>query len=201
MAAARAIGGVQAQALRAAGDLVERLTQMVDGADRVSDADAAGEEEAPRSESARLVDLWSEILARVSRSFDGAGSDTPRAPGRFEVDVDAGPEPGALGISWDAATGRGQAEVWLTNSSERARTDLKLTVGPLMAPSGALADATLQCDPNPIVELPARSSRGLRIEVVAPGVVPPGEYRALAQIDGTAAWFPIELRIETEPTR
>ena len=197
IAAARAIGGVQAQALRAAGDLVERLTQLVDGPSSDSETTEASPEDGARSESARLVDLWAEMLGRVSRGFDGTGNGRRRAVDRFEIDLGAGPVLGALDIEYDHSTSSGRAEVWVTNRSDRPFPPLTVVVGPMLTSSGSAIEVSTRCDPAVVDAMPPRSSRGVCIELSAVREPAAGVYRGVAQIDAVpGAWFVIELRVD-----
>ncbi len=73
---AQALAEVQSQALRAAGDLVERLAQSVDGArERYAPDDGDGETNpmgvgaSAAGDALRLVETWIELLQRASESF------------------------------------------------------------------------------------------------------------------------------------
>ncbi len=197
MAAARAIGGVQAQALRAAGDLVERLTQLVDGPSSDSETKEASPEDGPRSESARLVDLWAEMLGRVSRGFDGTGNGARRAADRFEIDLVAEPVRGALDIEYDRSTSSGSAEIWITNRTDRPLRRLTVVVGQMITSSGVAIEVSARCAPAVVGAMPPRSSRGICIELSTVSEPAAGVYRGVAQIDGApGAWFVIELRVD-----
>src|SRR5262245_17490523 len=86
VANARALGDIQAQALRAAGELVERLAAAADEASAARPASAAGGPTSdgsprPTGDASRLIDAWVEMLQRVSSSFGGAtpGGSRPQA--------------------------------------------------------------------------------------------------------------------------
>ena len=90
-----------------------------------------------------------------------------------------------------------EAEVWLHNGSEAAYADVGLHCGDLRAShGGVLPAASVRFDPS-VVDLPARSSRGVVVSVDAD--VPPGTYRGVVLAAGVPdAWLPIEVVVAAE---
>jgi hypothetical protein len=201
LANARALGDIQAQALRAAGDLVERLAAAADES-RLSGApsrerrpdDAAS----TNGDAAQLVDAWIEMLRRVSTQVAGSaagGADRERA----EIDIGGG-GPGAglrLVVNESGEKPSDDAEVWLHNGTTTGFGPLSLRVGGLWSPGGTLLDATIECDPPCVDELPPRSSRGIVLSVAKDGAgapLPAGVFRGVLQVDGAPdVWLPIEV--------
>jgi len=193
VANARAFGDIQSQALRAAGDLVDRLAHAVDGppaADGRGD-DAAAAEPDGSGDAARLVERWAEILGRIARAFDPMSSAADR---RVDVDLAAG-SGGSLRLTW-VAPGPAAGEAWLRNGGPERVGPLAIRVGELVAADGRNLDATVNVDPEKIEEMPGRSSRGLTISVAPEGTPLVGVFRALVQVDGVdATWFALEIEV------
>lgn len=197
---ARALGDVQAQALRAAGDLVERLTRSVDGpadaSDDATDREEDGFARAAPGDAAGLVDVWLEMLSRMARVFDGTAPAGPGQEGRLDLDLleDRG---GRLrvGARPDHAA---VAEIWLHNRSAQALSALCLHAGAFHSPAGVPVKATVTFDPDRIEGMPARSSRGVTITVTVGADSSPGTYRGVLQIAGAPeAWVALELVVDT----
>lgn len=185
VANSRALGEVQAQALRAAGDIVDRLVRVVDDRpawEPSSDADRSADGRS--GEAGRLIDAWVEVLARVGRAFA-----TPR-PGegtsRVELDLADG---GSAVVRITAGSGEPSAEVWLVNSGPEPLGPVTLVPAPLVAAGGTRYDSEPTVDPARIDELPARSSRGVVVSVGPPETAVPGTYRGLLQVAGAPAAF------------
>jgi hypothetical protein len=192
---ARALGDVQAQALRAAGDLVERLAHSVDGPEGESDerTDAAGGGSAPSGDAARLVDVWLEMLSRIASAFDGSASPGSDQNGRVDVDLLASGG-GRLRLVATPLERSAAAEIWLHNRSAEPISALCLHAGDLLSPAGVPLVATMAFDPCRIDEMPARSSRGVELTVTVHEGAAPGTFRGVLQIAGAPqAWVALEL--------
>src|SRR5882672_6359195 len=79
VANARALGDIQAQALRAAGEVVERLARLSDGSESRPPASdhggaASDGETPPTGDAANLIEAWIELLQRASKSFTSASN-------------------------------------------------------------------------------------------------------------------------------
>jgi hypothetical protein len=201
VANARALGDIQAQALRAAGDLVERLAAAADenrlsgGRSRERRPDDPA---ATNGDTAQLIDAWIEMLRRVSTQFAGAASGDADHE-RAEIDIRGGsPGPGLrLVVNESGEKDADDAEVWLHNGTTTAFGPLRLRVGGLWSPGGTLLGVTIECDPSCVEELPARSSRGIALSVAKDGAdapLPAGIFRGVLQVDGAPdVWLPIEV--------
>jgi hypothetical protein len=87
--------------------------------------------------------------------------------------------------------------VWLHNGSGAAYSDVGLHCGDLRASDRTvLPAASVRFDPS-VVDLPARSSRGVVVSVDAD--VPSGTYRGVVLAAGVPdAWLPIEVVVAAE---
>lgn len=207
---ARAIGEVQAQGLRAAGELVERFARLVDGdpgqQKGTDDPSGEGADPPPGGDLGRLVEVWLDLLQRTADSF-GRVSDRPR-PGaagtaRVDVDVTDGSASGGVRMTADRlGTLVGEpVEVWLHNSTNAPVGPIALHCGPLLSGEGSALGAVVTFHPEGVAELPPRSSRGIAM-VIGPGAeLAIGSYRSLVQATGAAAvWLPLEVVVrEMEP--
>jgi hypothetical protein len=210
VANAQAFADVQAQGLRAASELIERLARSVDGdesAPTEATADKGGEQDgesatAPSSDAARLIEVWIELLQRASTSFARTSGRSASNP-RLEIDLETGSGPSRLRLDVDSAGSltAGPAEVWLHNGTPAALGPLALRCGDLCAPDGETLAAELVCDPTALAELPARSSRGVALTVVKNGELRAGTYRGLIQVDGAPkVWLPVEIGVTGAPS-
>ncbi len=206
---------MQRRGLLAANELVERLVRSVDG-DRDSPAGphdtSAGEAALHRDAAAPsaggltddLVRLWVEVVRLGLDTFGPlltrAGPGGPEGDARgATLDVATAASTGVVRVSVvppapssDGGTDRAGAEVWLHNGSAADYSDVALHCGDLRASDGAvLPAASVRFDPS-VVDLPARSSRGVAVSVGAD--VPPGTYRGVVLAAGVPdAWLPIEV--------
>jgi hypothetical protein len=200
--------------LLAANELVDRLVRSVDGegdgpagphdtsaGNAASNRDTTAPSAGPTDE---LLRLWVEV---VRLGLDTFGQFLmPGGPGRPDsaahcatLDVPTGASTGVVRVSdmppappSDGGTDRAGAEVWLHNGSATDYSDVALHCGDLRSPDGAvLPAASVRFDPS-VVDLPARSSRGVAVSVGAD--VPPGTYRGVVLAAGVPdAWLPIEV--------
>ncbi len=187
VAGMRAMADVQAEGLRAASDLLERLLTPEEhgpGARSVP----------PQPDYAPLVDAWAQLLERVA-----SGLARPGESGSVTVPIDSsgvGPslrlvlERGERGASADA-------EVWLHNGTAAPAGPLALRCGALTAPDGEVLEAAVGFEPAQIASLPPRSSRGVVVTVAVDGRPSPGIYRGTIQADGAPTlWLPVEVAVE-----
>jgi hypothetical protein len=200
IANARAFGDVQAQALRAAGDLVERVARSVDGtADGVARGDgehADADATSLSGDTARFVEVWVDLLQRAADVFGGSARSRPERGERVEVDLDAGSANGLLQLELNGsrAMRTGTAEAWLHNGIAAPVGPLTLHGGELRSADGILLDASLGFDPAYIESMPARSSRGVIVSIAEAREPRPGTYRGLIQVAGAPhVWLAVEI--------
>ena len=215
IANARALADVQAQGLRAASELVERLARSVDGAESnppqsqdAAEADGTGDGKSRMSEATRLLDAWVELLRRSAEAFGRTVETRAAATDRTEVDLDAGSASGTLRIEIDetGAARNGPAEVWLHNLTHALIGPLTVHCSELRAPEAGVLPARLTFEPSHLDELPARSNRGVAVAIaidenVAEQPLQPGTYRGLVQVTGAPkVWLPVEVVVVSDAT-
>lgn len=87
------------------------------------------------------------------------------------------------------------AEIWLHNGTERDHERIELHSTELRAHDGASVSAgTVRFEPA-VIDLPARSSRGV-VVTVAVGEMPPATYRGIILATNLPqVWVPVELEV------
>lgn len=197
---ARALADIQAQGLRAAGELVERLIRAVDGDRRRAtpadgtEPDTAALPEPPGGGATRVVEVWLDLLRQTADSFGRlTSSGAPGAPtGQIAVDVTSGVSSGELRVELATTDTEADREVWLHNGTAAAVGPLRLHCGVPRSSDGIDLDAGVSFEPEQVDELPARSSRGVAVSVRATGSPAPGSYRAVVQAAGIDdLWLPL----------
>ena len=86
--------------------------------------------------------------------------------------------------------------LWLHNPSEHAVGPLRLSVGDLRRPDGAVVPAgAVKLDPE-MLELVPRSSRGVSASIDGAALIAPGRYRGLLLAEGAdEVAVPVELTV------
>jgi hypothetical protein len=200
---AKIFGEIQAEGLRAAGALVERLVHLVDGP-RAQQTDNQPEPTPAAAESAiqPWFELWHDLIERTSdtvQRLQGAGAG-PGGHG-IQVGVDGSLAPtNPLVLTLDS-TGCGTGELWLHNGTADDPGSLAPLCGPLCGPDGTALHCEVTIAPPAVDGLPPRSSRGFTISVTVEPASAPGTYRGLVQVRGAdAVWLPIEVVLPGPPT-
>jgi hypothetical protein len=187
VAGMRAVADIQAEGLRAAGNLLERILR--------SEPDAPGARARSSSSGSvgALVEAWTDLLQRTLAALAAPGE-----TGALTVAIDAnGAGPQVRLAASDA--GEGEAtEVWLHNGTLAAVGPLALRCGPLTDADGTVLDgADVAFEPREVEQLPGRSSRAVAISLAADGPLRPGTYRGTIQAHGAPAlWLPLEVVVE-----
>lgn len=206
-AGVRLLGEIQAEGLRAAGALVDRLVHLVDGARTAEpDPDADPTTEAPAGPAGvdmgavlPWFDLWRDLVERTADTVQRLRT-TGDGTGEFRVDVDGGHEPVRTLTVAVGADGRGAVEMWLHNGTATDHAVLVPGCGPLTGPDGTPALLEVEFDPPKVDGLPSRSSRGFTVHVTAGTETPPGTYRGIVQVTGAdAVWMPLEVVVAAVP--
>jgi hypothetical protein len=181
VASARAVAEIQAEGLRAAGELLDRVL----GAE--PDAGPGPPRRPPGGEATALVDAWLDLVRRMVDALA-----RPDAPGAITVAVDGS------GVGPQVRLDGAPTEVWLHNGTPRAVGPLALRCGPLTGPDGAALDgARVRFDPAEIDVLPGRSSRGVVVALDVGAEQAPGVYRGTIQARGAPRlWLPLEVVVE-----
>jgi hypothetical protein len=199
---AKIFGEIQAEGLRAAGALVERLVRLVDGP-RSDPADESATPSPSAAESAvqPWFELWRDLIERTSETvqrLQGAGVGPAGVGVRIGVDGSLTPvKPLALTLD---PTGQAEGEMWLHNGTAEDRGELVPHCGALCSLDGTPLTCVVAFDPPQADGLPSRSSRGFTISVVANASAAPGTYRGLVQVHGAeAVWLPLEVVVPEVP--
>jgi hypothetical protein len=199
---AKMLGEIQAEGLRAAAALVERVVHLVDGPQVTPTTDP--EESAPPSDdppatdmSAVLpwFDLWSDLVGRTSDTLQRfRGADRGPAGDGVQIGIDGSFAPTRPLVISVGPSNHGQGEMWLHNGTAEDQGELVPRCGPLSDVHGHVLGDGVEIDPAKIDGLPSRSSRGFVISVAPDPTTPAGTYRGIMQVQGAeAVWMPIEV--------
>lgn len=186
VAGMRAVADIQAEGLRAAGDLLERILGSEPEAPDARPRSSAGGVGA-------LVEAWTDLLQRTL-----AAVAAPGVPDALTVAVDAdGPGP-QVRLVLDGAAEGAEAEVWLHNGTFSAVGPLTLRCGPLSDADGTMLDgADVVFQPREVDLLPARSSRAVVVSLATAGPLRPGTYRGTIQARGAPRlWLALEVVVD-----
>jgi hypothetical protein len=188
VAGMRAMADIQAEGLRAAGELLERMLR--------SEPDGNGRRtRAPEGDYTALVDAWTDLFRRMV-----GGLAQPSESGAVTVAVDSsgvGP-PVRLAVSEPEDAGGAVAEVWLHNGTSSEVGPLTLRCGQLSDSKGKVLKGADVCfKPRKVALLPARASRAVTVSLAASGPLRPGVYRGTIQAKGAPRlWLPLEVTID-----
>jgi hypothetical protein len=188
VAGMRAMADIQAEGLRAAGDLLERMLG----------SESPGPPSRPRSAAGdytALVDAWTDLIQRFF-----AGLAQPGETGAVTVPVDSngvGP-PVRLALDGSGSANGAVAELWLHNGTYSAIGPLALRCGQLTTSDGTVLGGAEVCfEPREVALLPSRSSRAVVVSLAATGPLAPGTYRGTIQAGGAPGlWLPLEVAID-----
>jgi hypothetical protein len=184
----RAVADIQAEGLRAASELLERMLRSEPG----GQADGAG---SAAGDYAALVDAWTDLLRRTVSGLAGVAD-----PGAVTVAVDAAGAGPPVRLALPASGGGDgvATEVWLHNGTASAVGPLALRCGPLSDAGGTVLDgAGVRFEPEHVDRLPARSSRAVAVSLAATPRPRAGTYRGAIQAQGAPAlWLPLEVAVE-----
>lgn len=185
VAGMRVMADIQAEGLRAAGELLERVLR--------SEPERNGNAPSPAGDYTTLVDAWGELLQRTLSGL------APGGPGAITVALDSGGvgPPVRLALDASAAEPAAAAEVWLHNGTSSAVGPVVLCCGDLRnSDNKRLKGAEVRFEPR-TVQLDARSSRAIEVAVVVNGPLRAGTYRGTIQAQGAPRlWLPVEVAIE-----
>lgn len=188
VAGMRAMADIQAEGLRAAGELLERMLG--------SEPDGHGPRpRLPGGDYTALVDAWTDLLRRMV-----GGLAQPSESGAVTVPVDSsgvGP-PVRLAVGEPEDADGAVAEVWLHNGTSSAVGPLALRCGQLSDSKGRVLKGAEVCfKPRKVALLPARSSRAVVVSLAASRALRPGVYRGTIQAKGAPRlWLPLEVTID-----
>ncbi len=192
----RALGAIQDRGFRAATDVVSRFVRMTDrGLGAVS---APSSEEKPEDGSAATYPDLGRILTSLQSVVSQLGQ---------SVLNNATPPEAALDLVNSASSGQAVleasepgptvTEIWLHNRGAADMGKVRLRCSDLLAHDGALVEAScIRFEPD-LVPMPARSSRGVTVEVDVAPHHSPGRYHGTMLADGhDDVWLPVSLQIK-----
>ncbi len=197
----RALSAIQADGFRAASELVDRFVRMAAAGLNRSESSAPSANGDPADVYGAtglepfVTSWWATVdqLLRVSsprRTAETADADTAT------LDFAAAQATGRLQLC-TVAPGAATAEVWLHNRGPVDMGKVVLRCGDLLSHDGVVIAAQLIRFEPDIVPMPARSSRGVTVEVDVDEHVAPGSYRGMLVADGHPdVWLPIELVVK-----
>jgi hypothetical protein len=200
----RALSAIQADGFRAASELVERFVRMASvGLEGTGSAPAS----ATRPADERNADLFGATGLEPLVTSWWAMADQFLRVGAPQNEQAAAPAVASLDLASAQANGRlylktvvpgtATAEVWLHNGGQVDMGKVRLRCSDLLAHDGTVIPAhTMRFEPD-IIPMPARSSRGLTVEVEVSDGLPPGRYRGTLVADGHPdIWLPVEVAIK-----
>lgn len=200
----RALGEIQARGFRAASEVVNRFVRMADRLTVDSTAErrqAGASEDENRSATKnpevgldldKLLGTWQGMVGQLAGSLQ-SGSASPAERADFNLENADASGQISLEIS---GTGTVAAEVWLHNGGEEDFGKVRLRCSPLMAHDGTVLPAGVVRFEPIIVQMPARSSRGVTIEIEINEDIAPGRYRGILMVEGhTDVWLPVTFAL------
>jgi hypothetical protein len=211
---AKVLGEIQAEGLRAAGSLVERLVHLVDGPSTSNSVDSspdlgASEQPASSGPSAAALgavrpwfDLWSELVERTSDTLQRFRTTETGPDGTgVQVGIDGSLVPSRALTITVGSNGHGCGEMWLHNGTTADHGRVTPRTGSLTGADGAALACDVTIDPPSVESLVSKSSRGFAISVTVPPSAATGMYRGVIQVEGAdAVWMPFEVVVSARPS-
>jgi hypothetical protein len=202
----RALSAIQADGLRAASELVDRFVRMAAAGLNGSESSApqappANAEPADLYGATGLEPFVTSWWAMVDQFLRASSPRREGEPAEAEadkatLDFAAAKGSGRLQLS-TVAPGAATAEVWLHNRGPVDMGKVALRCSDLLSHDGSVIAARLIRFEPDIVPMPARSSRGVTVEVDIDEDVATGSYRGMLLTDGHSdVWLPIELVVK-----
>lgn len=180
---------IQAEGLRAAGELLERMLG--------TEADGHGPRLRPTAGGGymALVDAWADLLRRT---VNGLAQPVQQDAMTVAIDTNGVGPPVRLAVNESTNPRHAVTEVWLHNGTSADLGPLNLSCGEVSDAGGrALEGAELRFEPDEISLLPARSKREIIVSLAANGSLRPGIYRGTIQAHGAPRlWLPLEVEVE-----
>lgn len=201
----RALGEIQVRGFRAATELVDRFVRMADsdhGANGkrapASDSHSKQDEAVSATNSPdvdRVLGSWQKLVGQLAGSLRGAALADQRGGAMFDfVNADAS---GRVSLE-SAEPGSVSTEVWLHNGGSEDLGKIRLRCSDLLAHDGTVVASELVRFEPDAVPMPARSSRGVTVEIDVAQDIRPGYYRGTLLVDGHAeVWLPVVLAVRS----
>ena len=196
---ARALNAVQARGFRAARELVDRFLSMASEADFTTGTTDPENSEPEREPAGvdldRVLTSWQGLVGQLADAVRGTGAETRIGPATFDLRAESATGRVLLETE-DGGAAAVSGEVWLHNGGPEDLGKVRLRCSDLLAPDGALNPADcVRFEPD-TVPMPARSSRGITMEIDVDDVHPAGTYRGTVLAEGHPdVWLPVTLVI------
>jgi hypothetical protein len=195
----RAVGEIQARGFQAASEVVDRFVRLASKTGGANVGQSSSELEHNGSKQAReslgldvdrLVGSWESLIGRLVQSLRGSS-----APGFPTLDLPVSDSYGVLSLQ-AVPGGRACSEVWLHNGGPKDLGEVKLLCSDLLRHDGGVVAAhSVRFEPD-AVAMPARSSRGVCVEVDVAEDLPAGAYRGTLLAHGHPdVWLPMLLDV------
>ncbi len=196
----RALGEIQARGFRAASALVDRFVRSANNngyarpGEPQSETAVNGngiERDAAGIDVSTFIRTWESAVGRLAGSLRGTIE-----PGQPTLDLTKISASGSVALA--AAPGeRAHGEVWLHNGGAADLGVVGLRCSDLLGHNGGVVVAQMvRFDPE-TVAMPARSSRGVLIEIDVAEELRPGTYRGtLLAEDHPDVWLPVALSVQ-----
>jgi hypothetical protein len=199
----RALSAIQADGFRAASELVERFVRMASaglngtGSSPTSVTPPSDERKADLFGATGLEPLVTSWWAMADQFLRIAAPRNEQAAAPVAaLDLATAQANGRLYLE-TVAPGAATAEVWLHNGGPVDMGKVRLRCSDLLAHDGTVIPAHVMRFEPDIIPMPARSSRGLTVEVEVSDDLPPGSYRGTLVADGHPdIWLPVEVAIK-----
>jgi hypothetical protein len=201
----RALSAIQADGFRAASELVDRFVRMaateLNGSETLATSAPADNGESADLYGATglepFVTSWWAMVDQFLRISSPRRAGESAEADSVAIDFAAAQATGRLQLS-TVAPGAAAAEVWLHNRGPVDMGKVALRGSDLLSHDGSVIAAQLMRFEPDIVPMPARSSRGVTVEVDVDVDVTPGSYRGMLLADGHPdVWMPIELVVKS----
>ncbi|HNM86475.1 MAG TPA: hypothetical protein PKI77_18390 [Mycobacterium sp.] len=192
---ARALSAVQARGFRAAREVVDRLLAVAEGFD--FPATGPGRDDTAAPDVDRVLGSWQKLLGQLGDTIRGTLVDGAAGPTAM-FDLRTANVAGQVMLDTDTP-GAVSTEFWLHNGGPEDMGKIRLRCSDLLADDGALIESgCVRFEPD-MVAMPARSSRGVIIEVDVSEEDATGTYRGTLLADGHPdVWLPVTLVIRSE---
>lgn len=202
---ARALSAIQAEGFRAASQIVDRFIRIVTP-EAGADGDGGSSEQIVTSAAASNVvsDLetltrswWSMVGRMLLQSAPSAGTGSD---GATTLDLANAESTGQVDLVADVG-GSASTEVWLHNRGADDLGQIALRCSDLLSSDGHLFQSeSITLEPA-VVPMPARSSRGIAMNVRVAEYVRPGMYRGTLLVEGhPKLWLPVGLVVSMPAT-
>jgi hypothetical protein len=198
----KAIGAIQARGFRAATEVVDRLIKAADrgaATDQPSadSAESEGERPGGRPDVDRMMASWQNMVGQLAQSLRDSVAPPASGPTAATFDLVAAQASGQISLE-AGGPGTAATELWLHNRGPTDLGKVRLRCSDLLAHDGGLIGAAaVRFEPD-TVPMPARSSRGVTVEIDIAEEVAPGQYRGTLLADGHAdVWLPVALVVKS----